>query len=697
LQINFYKLDCGSHLSAEKGFFVCRATLIKHPGIPLYYFTMLYLRHVLFATLIISGISAVRAQNTDLRELDWKLTHATSDTVKAFALDSLSMYYFFYSDRQDSAFYYINKSINNAFTLKDKRFLILAYARLGFYYLNTAQINAGLTICFKGIQLAEQYNINDYTATLYYDISFLYYSLGDSALSMENAQKSVQAFGDNKDPFYDIPLHVYGHISNIYADGHRIDSALYYLNLTSVAEKSSKELAAEVISEYYWIYYYLDLGDFHKTDSVIALGIASCIKYHHSLLKGFYEFRAASYFSQGRYLETIASAKLGMDMRDQQDRADLLDFLQASYYKTGKIDSAYHYLNISDSIRGIVKNQSNINETQQLQFESQLNKKEASANLVLQNEKNRNRIIRYIFIMAVVFFLLFGIVQWRNNRQKRRANGLLFQEKQKVESTLSELRSTQRLLVQSEKMASLGELTAGIAHEIQNPLNFVNNFSELSTELLDEMNDRLNSGDIEEAKAISKDIRQNLEKINHHGKRADAIVKGMLQHSRTESGKTEPTDINALCAEYLHLSYHGLRAKDQSLNATLKTDFDESIQKINIIAPEIGRVLLNLFNNALYAVNEKLKRAGGSYEPVVSVRTKKTGNNVFIVVTDNGSGIEQKVIEKIFQPFFTTKPPGEGTGLGLSISYDVIKAHGGVISANSTAGEGSEFVIQLPA
>jgi signal transduction histidine kinase/DNA-directed RNA polymerase subunit N (RpoN/RPB10) len=268
--------------------------------------------------------------------------------------------------------------------------------------------------------------------------------------------------------------------------------------------------------------------------------------------------------------------------------------------------------------------------------------------------------------------------------------------RKKAEETLAELQSTQKQLIQSEKMASLGELTAGIAHEIQNPLNFVNNFSEVSKELLDEMRAALESGNKEEAEEIANDIIQNLEKINHHGKRADAIVKGMLQHSRSSTNVKEPTDINKLADEYLRLAYHGLRAKDNSFNATMKTDYDENIGKINIVPQDIGRVILNLITNAFYAVSEKAKQQITGYEPVVSITSKKINNVIELTVTDNGNGIPQNIVNKIFQPFFTTKPTGQGTGLGLSLAYDIIKAHGGDILVNSTDGDGSEFIVQLP-
>jgi signal transduction histidine kinase len=299
------------------------------------------------------------------------------------------------------------------------------------------------------------------------------------------------------------------------------------------------------------------------------------------------------------------------------------------------------------------------------------------------------------FIIALFFtnrFIRNRIVE--KERMKNREKEL--QQAKEIEKAYNELKSAQAQLIQSEKMASLGELTAGIAHEIQNPLNFVNNFSDVNKELLQELKEEADKGNIEEIKSIANDVIANEEKINHHGKRADAIVKGMLQHSRQSSGQKELTDINALVDEYLRLSYHGLRAKDKSFNAEIKTDFDESIGKINLIPQDIGRVLLNLFNNAFYAVNEQKNQKPVSYQPTVFVRTQKYDGKVQITVRDNGNGIPQKIIDKIFQPFFTTKPTGQGTGLGLSLSYDIIKVHGGEIKVESKEGEGSEFIIQLP-
>ena len=251
-------------------------------------------------------------------------------------------------------------------------------------------------------------------------------------------------------------------------------------------------------------------------------------------------------------------------------------------------------------------------------------------------------------------------------------------------------------LVQAEKMASLGELTAGIAHEIQNPLNFVNNFSEVNGELIEEMKEEIEKGNLDEVKLLANDIADNEQKINHHGKRADAIVKGMLQHSRSSSGVKEPTDINALADEYLRLAYHGLRAKDKSFNAKMVTDFDESIGTINIIPQDIGRVILNLITNAFYAVQVETQHATSlHYEPTIWLKTIRIGDQISISVRDNGPGIPSHILDKIFQPFFTTKPTGQGTGLGLSMSYDIVKAHGGELKVETLEGVFTEFTIEL--
>ncbi len=370
-----------------------------------------------------------------------------------------------------------------------------------------------------------------------------------------------------------------------------------------------------------------------------------------------------------------------------------------SYKLNDQWDSAFKYQGLAlvtkDSLNSIRVR--NLVEFQKLTYAEQLRLQ----NLEKEKVVYQNKVRTYFLLAGIGVFLLLAIIFYRNNRQKHKA-------KIRIEQAYDNLKATQQQLIQSEKMASLGELTAGIAHEIQNPLNFVNNFSELNAELLKEMKDEMDIGNLDEAKAIANDVIDNQQKITNHGKRADAIVKGMLQHSRSSTGVKEPTDINALADEYLRLSYHGIRAKDKLFNAILKTDYDASIGNINIIPQDIGRVILNLITNAFYAVNEKTlsavldpayRQAGPTavkYEPTVTVSTKKVGDKVQVNVKDNGNGIPQKVLDKIFQPFFTTKPTGQGTGLGLSLSYDIVKSHGGELTVETSDGEGSKFVLQLP-
>jgi two-component system, NtrC family, sensor kinase len=320
--------------------------------------------------------------------------------------------------------------------------------------------------------------------------------------------------------------------------------------------------------------------------------------------------------------------------------------------------------------------------------------------LHLEQAKNQKQ-QTYALLVGLVLAGASGMLLVRNNRQKHKVNVQLHQQKKEIQHTLNELKSTQAQLVHREKMASLGELTAGIAHEIQNPLNFVNNFSQVSEELLEELKDgpikRLPAKDRTEADELISDISTNLEKIFHHGKRADSIVKGMLQHSRSSPGQRELTDINSLADEFLRLSFHGFRATDKSFNATIKTDYDPDIQKVEVNPSDLGRVFLNLFSNAFYSLSEKQKQAGPDYDPQVCVSTRRLAEGIEIHIRDNGRGIPKQDINRIFQPFFTTKPTGKGTGLGLSLSYDIItKLHNGQLRVETVEDSFAEFIIVLP-
>ena len=537
------------------------------------------------------------------------------------------------------------------------------------------------------MQISEKYNFIFLKATAYDHIGNIYLDMKEYSKCIGYYHQSMEFCREvNNNYLYDIEQ---SNLLNSYLGLNQLDSALYYghraeeyerkynsdiipWTLSSLGEvylqKGNRQLALQYFKEG------LETSYQHNTTkftSEINLSLAKFFKQNSQPDSSvFYAKQALSDALKGNYFTDIIGAG---------------NFLSELYESTDPKEA----LRYSRMVIAAEADMNNLGKNYALKSITDFDQKERDYEIEAETTAYKNKVKQYALLTGLGVFLLIAFILFRNNRQKQKANKVL-------ERTLANLKSTQSQLIQAEKMASLGELTAGIAHEIQNPLNFVNNFSEVNTELIDEAGEEIGKGNISEAKTILNDIKENEQKINHHGKRADAIVKGMLQHSRSSSGVKEPTDINALADEYLRLSYHGLRSKDKSFNATIKTDFDESIRKINIVPQDIGRVLLNLYNNAFYAVIEKAKQQTDSYEPIISVSTKKVSNIVELTVKDNGNGIPQKVLDKIFQPFFTTKPTGQGTGLGLSLSYDIIKAHGGEIKVESKEGEGTEFIVQLP-
>ena len=380
--------------------------------------------------------------------------------------------------------------------------------------------------------------------------------------------------------------------------------------------------------------------------------------------------------------------------------------LSELYEREGNINESFKHYKKHIAYRDSINNIKTVQQMADLRTDYEVSQKQAEVNM-LSSEKRNQRYLTIALAIILALAIIILITLYRSNQHRRKAYRILNlqkketdRQKAKAEEALSELQITQKQLVQTAKMASLGELTAGIAHEIQNPLNFVNNFAEVTVELLGELREgivnKLTALDKVEADEIINNLAENLKKIGNHGKRADSIVKGMLQHSRSSAGKKELTNVNALAEEYLRLSYHGLRAKDKEFNVNFTTDLDPNVGKLEILPHDIGRVLLNLYNNAFYAVYEKRRLRGDAYEPLVSVKTKRLDHIVEISLRDNGTGIPEKILDKIFQPFFTTKPSGEGTGLGLSLSYDIVKAHGGELKVETKEGEFAEFIIQLP-
>jgi len=490
------------------------------------------------------------------------------------------------------------------------------------------------------------------------------------------------------------------YIATAYLDGNRLDSALFFARRGYMTERkvgkpwNNWSYPALVLGNVYLRRELLDSALFCYRSTFKLSGQNDLIDINNgiaSIYRKLHEPDSCRYY-----------AKMAFDsaqqIRYKKGALQASELLSWVYEKTNPSE-AIRYYKINAAIKDSLYNQQKVSRVNFLVFAERQKEQELQA--AQANYQNRLKIYGLLAIAGI--FVIIAWLLWRNNRHRQKAYTLLQRQKQetdrqraKTEAILQDLKATQTQLIQSEKMASLGELTAGIAHEMQNPLNFVNNFSDVNRELVDELQQGLKAGRVEEAIIISNDIRENEEKINHHGKRADAIVKGMLQHSRTSTGQKEPTDINKLADEYLRLAYQGFRAKDKYFNAKFETRFDPAVGKISIVPEEIGRVLLNLINNAFYAVNERAKQAVPGYEATVIVGTRSLQDCIEISVKDNGNGIPQKILEKIFQPFFTTKPTGQGTGLGLSLAYDIVRAHGGEIKVETNPGVGSQFIILIP-
>ncbi len=642
-----------------------------------------------------------------LDRLQLALRNAANDTIRMGVYYDLALYYL-ETDR-DSAVYYDNKSIalakqlrlklDEAAALSDRGYALIA---LGKYPASLESLSEAFKIAENPASEKDTLNLlkgqTSHARRLYIlglidlHMGTLYNATGDRDMEKLRYLK-VLAYAQSI-PDTSLLSLAYMTLGMSYTYLNQLDSALFF---------EQQALALQPHLEFYYrtwegsILYYL--GNIYRKKGNVVLArdayLESAESYtaHHNLhyLPNVYDALSKLYerlhkpdsslFYARKLLETA------LVLKQPQPLAISYRALSDLYSSLNNRDSTLKYLQLftalNDSLN--IAEKKNLLSYQNIGFDQQMRLKS------LQEEKiqTQSRTRTYAMLAGLGVLLIIGLILYGNNRQKQKANKVL-------ESTLSNLKSTQSQLIQSEKMASLGELTAGIAHEIQNPLNFVNNFSEVNSELADELKSELATGNLQLANEIAADIKDNSEKINHHGKRADAIVKGMLEHSKISTGIKEPTDINKLADEYLRLAYHGLRAKDKNFNAEIKTDLDETIDKINIVPQDIGRVLLNLYNNAFYAVTEKKKLQPENYEPTVSVSTKKINNKVELKVIDNGNGIPQKVLDKIFQPFFTTKPTGQGTGLGLSLSYDIVKAHNGEIKVETKEGEGSEFIILLP-
>jgi two-component system NtrC family sensor kinase len=646
---------------------------------------------ILLAFTWVIGISQTRKAVDSFQH---QLANSKDDTSRINA--QIALCFLYRLGNTDSSLIYGQQALESAEKIKYVRGQITV---LGFMCIVTEQrgnLPQSLELGFKALQLAQEHHIENLTGPALNGIGEAYIILEDYPKAIIYLRKYILI---DKNGLNDEGLaYTYFDMGVAYAGLNQLDSANFY-----------EQKAIETFSKYHHEepLIYQTIGDIKIKSGKPgeALGyyqksLQIALKNNESRASAYAYNKIAAFYKDAQKPDSaIYYARKGLEeskLINQKKTILEAAALLSELYEPKETKASLQYLKIADAYKDSIFGAGNIEAVQTLVAHEEERQKEIGAAKVAY----QNQLKQYALIAGLAVLLLIAFFLYLNNRKEKKAKNILQNKNEIIEQTLNHLKSTQSQLIQSEKMASLGELTAGIAHEIQNPLNFVNNFSEVNTELIDELKDEIDKGNIEEVKIIANDIKENEQKINHHGKRADAIVKGMLQHSRSSSGQKEPTDINALADEYLRLAYHGLRAKDKSFNALMKTDFDKSIGNINIIPQDIGRVILNLLTNAFYAASLPSKVGFSdsdlSKTPTVWVSTKKEGNKVLISVRDNGPGIPQKVLDKIFQPFFTTKPTGEGTGLGLSLSYDIVKAHGGEIKIETKEGEGSEFIITLP-
>jgi two-component system, NtrC family, sensor kinase len=609
--------------------------------------------------------------NTDIyKRLLFYFNH--QDTIRVLTMSKICNLYS--ATNSDSALFYGQKALDLSRQIKYPKGEANALLDLALAIYNMGDYPKSMELSLKGLQISEKYNFIFLKATAFDRIGNIYLDMKEYSKCISYYRQSMEfCKAVNNNYLYDIGQ---SNLLQAYLGLNQLDSALYYGHL---AEEYERKYNSDIIP---WTLHSLGLVYLQRGNRQLALkylkdGLENSYKQNNTKVAAIANLSLAKLYKQNSQLDSsVYYAKQGlanaMEGNYYNEIIEVGMFL-SEFYESTDTKGALHYSRIAIAAEKDLYNQG---KKYALKSITDFDQKERDYEIEAETTAYKNKVKQYALLTGLSAFLLVAFILFRNNRQKHKANKIL-------ESTLTNLKSTQSQLIQSEKMASLGELTAGIAHEIQNPLNFVNNFSEISSELVEEMKgERIKDKgerDEELEGEILNDISQNLEKILHHGKRADAIVKGMLQHSRTSSGVKEPTDINALADEYLRLSYHGLRAKDKSggqagFNADFKTDFDPNLPKINVIPQDIGRVLLNLINNAFYAVYEKSKmvvvethgrasqQTSSPYKPTVTVSTKNLGDRIEISVKDNGPGIPPEIKDKIFQPFFTTKPPAREPG-----------------------------------
>ena len=667
----------------------------------------------LILILILISLSLV-AQQSKYDSLKRVVTTTTSDSTKYITL--MVLYSSYREDNRDSALYYVQKAL--VLAKQNKKSLDEAHAlgAKGYILSHLGKYGESFKCFQEAFKIAENpaneivswSNWGKIPASLplhegrLYILTSIHNSIGLLYGRTDKTDKQIFHYKETKrlaevlkDTLFLGSVNM--NLGNSYIRLNKLDSAL-------VMEQNAERFFVQSGNKQYLSRVFQLMGSIYMKKG----NNTAAIKYYRKAIKsgieqnslvalsGVYSRLSEFYLTKEKNRDScLYYARKNLSLRvsmGSKNMGEVYSLLYRSFQLNNKIDSAYKYQGLA-----LVANDSsnkeqikNLSDFQNRSFDEQFRLQELEKDKI----KIQSKITTYSLLAGLAVLFIIGFILYRSNRQKQKANVVL-------ENTLKKLKSTQVQLVQSEKLASLGELMAGIAHEIQNPLNFVNNFSEMSVELAKELKEEVEKPAMDKALIIelADDLTQNQEKITHHGKRASSIVKGMLEHSRTSTGVKELTDINKIADEFLRLTYHGLRAKDSTFNADFKTDFDKNLPKINVVSQDIGRVLLNLISNAFYAARKKEneeKVAGSNFNPCVIVSTEIIDNQIAIKIKDNGTGMSEETKAKIFQPFFTTKPPGEGTGLGLSLSYDIIKAHGGMLECESVENEGTTFVVRLP-
>jgi two-component system NtrC family sensor kinase len=601
--------------------------------------------------------------------------------------------------KYDSSIVFYKKATDIANNIHDDLLLNKTYQNIAISFQMQSNYTESLVYFQKALKFFESTNDINSQSSIWLNMGVTYNAMGDNARAEQSLKKAVQLA--KKAGIKNVELYAYSNLAVTYSKLKKFDlSYLYAMKAVTIGRQTGDlGIVAASLSKAV-----LALADQNLLPEAVKLGkksiaVADSSKQPYSRYQVYASIgnvlkRQHSYENAISYFKKAFNAIRNTNIVDEATSQSYKD-LSECYAKVGLYRNAYKNLESSSEIIDSIRNTQNVRKATEQNMAYEYNK-EQQAQLI--EKQKRDAAIKIWLVVFIAALITFAIVVYRMAyRNKQKANALLTSQKQEIESALATLKATQKQLVQSEKMASLGRLTAGIAHEIQNPLNFINNFSEVSAELTNELKEELKNGNTKDAITIADDLEKNLNKIQHHGKLADSIVKGMLEHSRNSAGERQPVNMNTLAEEFLRLSYHGMRAKDQTFTSEIVTRFTAEKVIVNGVQQDIGRVMLNLFNNAFYAVNQKQKTNVENYKPTVEVRTEIKGDLAVFTVKDNGNGIPLAIKDKIMQPFFTTKPAGEGTGLGLSLSYDIIvNGYNGSIDIDTKESEYAEFKITLP-